>query len=76
MLFAYLIGTWMLGLMPASYYSFSGGIIWQDVAIQVLLTDFIQYLMHIGEHEVDKLILKSTGVKTSVYPSSHKPHHR
>jgi alternative squalene epoxidase len=58
MLGGYLAATWMFGLMPASYYSFSGGIKWRDVACQLLLQDLIQYLMHFGEHEVDKVIFK------------------
>lgn len=66
MLGGYLILTWMFGLMPSSYYAFSGGInVWQ-VAAQLLLTDFFQYGMHMGEHLVDKRI----------YRVSHKPHHR
>eukprot|EP00929_Paragymnodinium_shiwhaense_P047660 TRINITY_DN24165_c0_g1_i1.p1 TRINITY_DN24165_c0_g1~~TRINITY_DN24165_c0_g1_i1.p1 ORF type:complete len:380 (-),score=72.04 TRINITY_DN24165_c0_g1_i1:266-1405(-) len=62
----YLVGTWMLGLMPASYYSFQGGINWFHVAAQLLLQDFIQYLMHLGEHKISSWI----------YRHSHKPHHR
>ena len=52
MLGGYLAGTWMFGLMPASYYSFSGGINWFQVAQQLLLQDLIQYLMHLLEHEI------------------------
>ena len=52
MLGGYLAGTWMLGLMPASYYSFSGGINWVHVGQQLLLQDLIQYLMHLLEHEI------------------------
>jgi len=62
----YLIGTWMLGLMPASYYSFEGGVNWAHVAAQLLLQDFFQYIMHLGEHKVS----------IWVYRNSHKPHHR
>jgi sterol desaturase/sphingolipid hydroxylase (fatty acid hydroxylase superfamily) len=62
----YLIGTWMLGWMPSSYYSFSGGINWFHVAAQLLLQDFLQYSMHYGEHKVSSWI----------YRNSHKPHHR
>mmetsp|Transcript_93557 Transcript_93557/g.195037 ORF Transcript_93557/g.195037 Transcript_93557/m.195037 type:complete len:334 (-) Transcript_93557:156-1157(-) len=62
----YLSGTWMLGWMPASYYSFSGGICWWHVAAQILLQDFFQYLMHFAEHKVHPWI----------YKQSHKPHHR
>ena len=66
MLGGYLIGTWMFGLMPASYYSFSGGINWSHVACQLLLQDGIQYLMHLVEHKLD----------ARLYKASHKPHHR
>ena len=76
MLGGYLTIYWMSGFMPASYYSFSGGIIWKDVFAQLLFQDLVQYIMHVGEHEIDKLIFKNVGVKTSIYPSSHKPHHR
>lgn len=62
----YLIGTWMLGLMPPSYYSFAGGINWFHVAAQLLLQDGIQWAMHLAEHKVS----------VSVYQQSHKPHHR
>lgn len=63
---SYLIGSWMLGWMPSSYYSFSGGINWLHVAMQLLLQDFIQALMHLGEHKISALL----------YKHSHKPHHR
>jgi hypothetical protein len=62
----YLIFTWMFGLMPASYYSFTGGINWIHVLCQLLIQDFIQALMHMLEHGVDKRIYRAT----------HKPHHR
>lgn len=66
MLGGYLIGTWMFGLMPSTYYSFSGGINWLHVAMQLLIVDFLQYGMHRLEHDLDKRI----------YRASHKPHHR
>ena len=66
MLGGYLIFTWMFGLMPASYYSFSGGINWYHVAAQLLIQDAIQCGMHMLEHNVDKRF----------YRMSHKPHHR
>ncbi|CAM9213948.1 unnamed protein product [Ectocarpus fasciculatus] len=62
----YLILTWMFGLMPASYYSFTGGINWWHVALQLLIQDGVQALMHMLEHGVDKRIYRVT----------HKPHHR
>ena len=66
MLGSYLIGTWMFGLMPASYYSFKGGINWVHVIMQLLLQDGIQYLMHLVEHKLDPRL----------YKASHKPHHK
>lgn len=66
MLGGYLILTWMFGLMPASYYSFKGGINWYHVIAQLLIQDFVQYLMHNLEHNLDK----------NLYQLSHKPHHR
>ncbi|RYH27215.1 fatty acid hydroxylase family protein [archaeon] len=66
MLGGYLTGTWMLGLMPSSYYSFSGGINVFHVMAQLLITDFIQYVMHKLEHDVSP----------KFYQLSHKPHHR
>ena len=62
----YLIGTWMFGLMPPSYYSFAGGINWTHVALQLLIQDLTQYTMHYLEHKLD----------TRIYIYSHKPHHR
>jgi hypothetical protein len=62
----YLSLTWMMGIMPASYYSFSGGINWWHVVLQLLIQDVIQTLMHLAEHEISK----------DVYRFTHKPHHR
>lgn len=66
MLGSYLILTWMLGLMPKTYYSFSGGINWSHVLVQLLAQDAIQYVMHLLEHNLHAVI----------YQHSHKPHHR
>lgn len=52
MMGGYLIGTWMFGLMPSSYYSFAGGINWKHVLVQLLIQDFVQYAMHLLEHKV------------------------
>jgi hypothetical protein len=62
----YLSFTWMLGLMSPSYYSFSGGINWFHVLAQLLIQDFIQFVMHWLEHVVDKRLYRMT----------HKAHHR
>lgn len=61
----YLIITWMTGWMPQSYYSFEGGISWLHVFAQLLIVDFLQSIMHYGEHAVHPYI----------YQISHKPHH-
>jgi hypothetical protein len=66
MLGGYLISTWMFGLMPATYYSFSGGINWLQVLMQLLIVDALQCVMHKLEHVLDPRL----------YKASHKPHHR
>lgn len=66
MLGGYLILTWMLGYMPSSYYSFSGGINVWHVFLQLFIQDAIQATMHWIEHKVSPLF----------YQYSHKPHHR
>ena len=62
----YLVVTWMLKLMPDSYYSFEGGIEWGKVAACLLIQDLLQYGMHRAEHRVSK----------AFYRASHEPHHR
>lgn len=66
MLGGYLVSTWSFGLMPKSYYSFSGGVNWGHVLLQLLLQDAIQYGMHMVEHKAHPYL----------YQESHKPHHR
>tara|TARA_A100001015_G_scaffold306339_1_gene400451 strand:- start:991 stop:1890 length:900 start_codon:yes stop_codon:yes gene_type:complete len=65
----YLTGTWMYGLMPSSYYSFSGKIDIVHVILQLLLQDLFQYGMHGVEHQFSK-------INVQWYVNSHKPHHR
>ena len=62
----YLTCTWMLHLMPSSYYSFEGGVAWSKVAACLLIQDFLQYVMHRAEHKVSK----------SLSRASHEPHHK
>eukprot|EP00041_Stephanoeca_diplocostata_P012388 m.207680 g.207680 ORF g.207680 m.207680 type:complete len:320 (-) comp18936_c0_seq1:1742-2701(-) len=62
----YLVGTWMLNLLPKSYYSFDGGVNWPQVAFQLLIQDGVQFLMHRFEH----------AASPAIYKASHKPHHR
>eukprot|EP00211_Chloroparvula_japonica_P015164 CAMPEP_0119132040 /NCGR_PEP_ID=MMETSP1310-20130426/11247_1 /TAXON_ID=464262 /ORGANISM="Genus nov. species nov., Strain RCC2339" /LENGTH=253 /DNA_ID=CAMNT_0007122651 /DNA_START=54 /DNA_END=815 /DNA_ORIENTATION=+ len=62
----YLTVTWMFRLLPATYYSFEGGVnVWQ-VALQLMSIDFLQAVMHMGEHKIS----------SAFYRVSHKPHHR
>jgi len=63
----YLALTWMLNLLPASYYVMdSGGVEWHLVLLQLLLQDLLQYGAHFLEHKVS----------SAFYRASHKPHHR
>lgn len=62
----YLAATWMLNLMPASYYSFEGIIQWKETALCLIIQDGIQYAMHRLEHDLS----------ATFYQLSHKPHHR
>merc|ERR1712174_153708 len=66
LLTAYLSGTWMLKLMPVSYYSFVGGIDYKQVMLCLVLQDGVQFTMHRLEHVVSM----------EFYRKSHKPHHR
>ncbi len=61
----YLIVTWIYKIMPSSYYSFNGGIIWTDVLLQLLIQDGLQFIMHIIQHKSSSFL----------YKISHKPHH-
>jgi len=62
----YLAVTWMLNLMPPSYYSFHGTIQWSRVFACLVTQDGIQYIMHRLEHSISP----------EFYKKSHKPHHR
>jgi alternative squalene epoxidase len=66
LLVGYLAGTWLLRLLPASYYEFDGTIQWKEAALCLVLQDGIQYAMHMLEHLVSP----------AFYQISHKPHHR
>jgi len=63
---SYLAGTWMFRIMPESYYSSEGGVNLWHVFLQLVINDFLQTMMHYGEHKVSP----------AIYKSSHKPHHR
>lgn len=62
----YLSVTWMLNLMPSSYYSFEGTIQWPETCLCLVLQDGFQYIMHRLEHKASP----------SFYQTSHKPHHK
>ena len=62
----YLSFTWMLNLMPESYYSFEGHIQWSRVFSCLTIQDGLQYAMHRLEHSISP----------EFYKKSHKPHHR
>jgi hypothetical protein len=58
---AYLSLSWQLDLMPASYYDNKGAttlgeaflaVNWLHVLLQLMITDGIQWFMHLGEHKV------------------------
>ena len=67
LLIGYLCITWMLHLMPNSYYSFEGGgIQYANLAACLIIQDGIQFVMHVLEHVVSP----------AFYQKSHKPHHR
>ena len=59
----HLLGTWYLGLLPVSYYGTQGrGVNFHLVACQLLVQDFLQYLMHRAQHQFKW--------------QSHQAHHR
>jgi alternative squalene epoxidase len=63
----YLTITWMLNLMPVSYYQFNtNGIQYAELMMCLVIQDGIQYVMHRLEHDLSPII----------YQKSHKPHHR
>ena len=62
----YLASTWMLHLMPNSYYSFEGSIQWRETFLCLVLQDGFKYTMHRLEHAFSPYL----------YKLSHKPHHR
>lgn len=64
----YLSLTWMLRLMPSSYYKMDGHVQWSHVLMQLLSVDFFQYVAHYLEHKIPFS-------KHWFYRSSHKPHH-
>ena len=68
MMVAYLIVTWMLDVMPCSYYHYDGGVRWWMVGAQVCSQDFLMFALHLFEHKGP--------LGPEFYRKSHKPHHR
>ena len=66
MIGGYLSSTWIFRMMPKSYYLYNDGINWLHVFAQLLIQDFLQFVMHLAQHKVSSI----------VYRSSHKQHHR
>jgi len=64
MVFGYLTGVWMLGLLPSSYYDRTQPIKWLQVLLQFLVVDFWTYVSHRLEH-----------YSPTYYQMSHKNHH-
>lgn len=68
MMVGYLCVSWMLDIMPCSYYSFQDGVRWWMVFAQITCQDFLMFLLHYFEHKGP--------LGASFYKVSHKPHHR
>lgn len=66
MMAAYLCVTWMVDLLPCSYYRVGDGVRWCMVASQIVMQDLLMFLVHYMEHN------NSLGL----YRRSHKRHHR
>lgn len=65
MIASYLVLTWVLKLMPASYYNEVDGVDWFHVVMQLAVVDVFTYINHRAEH-----------VLAPLYIASHKAHHR
>lgn len=65
LLVSYLTITWMFEMLPQSYYQWDIPFSGLRVVGQLLIADFLQYVMHIMEH----------CVSSAFYRWSHKPHH-
>mmetsp|Transcript_5516 Transcript_5516/g.9928 ORF Transcript_5516/g.9928 Transcript_5516/m.9928 type:complete len:341 (-) Transcript_5516:31-1053(-) len=61
----YLSATWMLNLMPESYYDFESPAQLWKVAASLFVVDAFTFVNHVAEHSFSRL-----------YRISHKPHHR
>jgi farnesyl-diphosphate farnesyltransferase len=65
MLTCYLSGTWLLRIMPNSYYDIETPVNWWHVLLQLLLTDFLMFLVHFLQHK-----------NRTLWKIAHSPHHR
>lgn len=62
----YLSATWMLGIMPKSYYVLSeNNLSTIDVILQLVINDIYQTIAHLTEHKIK-----------TIYIKSHKMHHK
>jgi hypothetical protein len=50
MLVLYLATVWHFDLLPAAYYDEQGSVSWPSVFLQLLIVDFLGFLMHKMEH--------------------------
>lgn len=65
---AYLVVTWMLELLPCSYYRLDETVRWSVVALQLVCQDALMFAMHVVEHRAP--------LGRAIYRASHQPHHR
>ena len=64
MVFFYLVGVWMCGLLPLSYYDLTAELSWFNVFVQFFVIDFYIYVCHKMQHDIETL-----------YRATHRPHH-
>ena len=61
----FLVATWMLKLMPQSYYDTEAPVSFIDVLKQLLLVDYFTFSFHVVLHNFPKMYIRC-----------HKPHHK
>ena len=64
--FGYIPLPWGMHQLPRTYFNWHAPLSPVNVLLQLLVVDFLMYVMHRLEH----------GVSTTYYKHSHKPHHR
>ena len=65
LLASYLTISWYFQALPPSYYVYEGSVVWLDVALQLIVQDAGQYVMHRIEHKCK-----------SLYRIGHRYHHK